>query len=56
MIDSTDRERLHISKSELYNMLSHEVSLTICIVDYEYIVASLWEGLRWFMWNISVTN
>ncbi|XP_057292844.1 ADP-ribosylation factor-like protein 5B [Hydractinia symbiolongicarpus] len=24
VIDSTDRERLHISKSELYNMLSHE--------------------------------
>ena len=25
VIDSTDRERLHITKSELYNMLSHEV-------------------------------
>ena len=25
VIDSTDRERLHISKSELYNMLSQEV-------------------------------
>lgn len=24
VIDSTDRERLHISKSELYNMLGHE--------------------------------
>jgi len=24
VIDSTDRERLHVSKSELYNMLSHE--------------------------------
>jgi len=26
VVDSTDRERLHITKDELYKMLQHEVS------------------------------
>ena len=34
VVDSTDRERLAVTKAELYNMLNHEVRLycLLCIV------------------------
>ena len=31
MVDSTDRERLVISKEELYRMLANEVTMTMSI-------------------------
>ena len=37
VVDSTDRERLAVTKAELYNMLNHEVRLycLLCIVFFE---------------------
>lgn len=46
VIDSTDRERLHISKSELYNMLSQEVSQVEIYVLYGSLLVLIFQTLH----------
>ena len=40
VVDSTDRERLSVSKEELYKMLGHEVCVCVCASTFLHFVAA----------------
>ena len=63
VVDSTDRERLEVTREELYNMLEHEVHIypctcnTVLYTDWAIYVNSIWtcnciEVLLYIIYNI----
>lgn len=42
VVDSTDRERISVTKEELYKMLAHEVSKPYLFFVLIFIVGKIW--------------
>lgn len=61
VVDSTDRERISVTKEELYKMLAHEVSRPYVFFVWVFIVGKIWmirvQGSRFarYLWKLWLT-